>query len=137
MKSRHEVDFSLEWLHGFSKVKKFERIFSEWIGSGYKKEGKPSLDRINHNKPYTKSNVQWLTWAENRFKQTMERRSRKGPVLQFKDGEIIARYTSQREAVRKTGLNQSLLSAVLNGKREHTGGYVFAYESPELLTQLK
>lgn len=135
MKGRHEVSFTLQWLHGFAQDKKFNRLFEEWKKSGYKKEKKPTIDRINNKKPYTKTNVHWLPWCENRYKQTMERRSRKRAVIQLKNGKEVARFKSQREAVKKTGLNQSLVSAVLNGKRNHTGGYHFIYSNPELLNK--
>lgn len=70
-----------------------------------------------------------ITWAENRHKQVMERRSRKGCVLQFLNGELVARYKSQKEAVLKTGISQGNMSEVLNGKRAHCNGFVFVYES--------
>lgn len=134
MKTRHPVSFTLAEFHKrFLNDKKFNRLFSEWAKGGYSKKLKPSLDRVNHTKPYTVENTQMMTWADNRFKQTMERRSRKGVVIQFKGGCEIARYRSQREAVRQTGLSQGLISEVLNGKRNHTGGYQFKYENPELL----
>lgn len=136
MKSRHEVDFSLSDFHKrFLADKRFNRLYREWVKSGYKKQFKPSLDRINRNKPYTVENTHMLTWEENRYKQNMEGRSRKGIVIQLKDGVEIARYRSQREAVRQTGLRQGLVSEVLNGKRSHTGGYQFVYETPNLLEQ--
>lgn len=138
MKSRHPVSFTLGDFHSrFLNDKRFNRLFNEWVKSGYSKQSKPSLDRINRNKPYTLENTQMLTWGENRFKQNMERRSRKGVVIQFRNGVEVARYTSQREAVRQTGFSQGLVSEVLNGKRKHTGGYQFKYaniyEHPELL----
>lgn len=134
MKGRHGVSFSLKWLHDtYLEDKKYVRLFNEWVNSGYMKEKKPSIDRISNKKPYTKSNIHIVTWGENRFKQTMERRSRKGVVIQIKEGAVINRFKSQREAVKVTGLNQGLISAVLNNKRTHTGGFQFVYESPELL----
>jgi len=133
MKARHPVTFSLEWLHQFSESEKFDRLFQEWRKHDFCKDMKPGIDRINHKKPYTKDNVHWLPWKENRFKQTMERRSRKGAVVQLLDGKIVAIYPSQRVAVLKTGLNQALVSAVLNGRRTHTGGYQFIYQHPDLL----
>jgi len=133
MKSRNLVEFDLEWLHEFSDCKKFNRLFNEWVKSSYKKEFKPSIDRILNGKGYTKDNVQWLTWSENRYKQIMERRCRKGPVLQMQGDKLIRKHKSQRAAVISTGITQANISACLNGKRSNAGGYSWSYENPELL----
>lgn len=129
LKSRNTVEFDLEYLHEFAKCKKFDRIFNEWVKSNYHKQFKPSVDRINNKKHYTKNNIQWLTWAENRYKQTMERRSRKGRVAKIMGNKIIEIFISQRVAVLKTGLSQGDISMVLNGKRNYCGGYKWAYVS--------
>ncbi|MFH1327370.1 MAG: hypothetical protein ABIH76_00735 [Candidatus Bathyarchaeota archaeon] len=102
--------------------------------SNYNKQLKPSLDRIDCKKGYTVKNTQMITWAENRYKQSLDgRRGRKGVVLQLLGEKIVARYSCQREAVKKTGLSQGCMSMVLNGARQTTGGYKFIYENPELL----
>lgn len=139
MRRRHPVAFSLiEFHERFLSDKKFLRLHSEWVKSGYQKERCPSLDRINCKLPYTVANTQMMTWGENRFKQTMERRSRKGPVLHIHNGAVVARYKSQKEAVQANGLSQGLVSAVLTGKKISTKGFVFVYEqSPELLGETK
>lgn len=138
MKNRNSVGFTLVDFHQrFLGDKKFQRLFNEWVRSGFQKQLKPSLDRIDKSKSYSVENTQMLTWEENRFKQNMERRSRKGVVIQLRNGVEIARYRSQREAVKQTGLRQGLISAVLNGKRTHTGGYQFIWENPELLEEKK
>ena len=133
LKERNNVDFTREFLQEFSKCKKFERLYSEWIKSDHNKQFKPSIDRISNKKHYSKDNIQWLTWAENRYKQSMERRSRKGSVIQLVGDKIITKYKSQREAVLKTGISQGNMSEVLNGKRQTACGYKFIYENPELL----
>ncbi len=131
-------DYSLVELHDrFLADQKFLRLFNEWVRGKYSKHLKPSIDRINHNKPYTTQNIQIMTWGENRFKETMERRCRKGAVLQSKDGELVARYRSQREATKLTGLHQGNLSSALNGKRKKVSGYTWEYENPELLEEGK
>lgn len=139
MKARRTVNFSLSDFHErFLNDKKYVRIHAEWLKSGKNKMNKPSIDRISRKLDYTMENIHLVTWAENRYKQTMERRSRKGPVIQVSNGEVVAKYTSQRDAVKKTGFAQGNMSSVLNGKRSHCGGFQFLYESnihqnPELL----
>src|SRR3990167_6225110 len=130
MIKRHVTTFPLS---GFQEVyltnPKFLRIYKEWVKSGYQTQFKPSLDRIDCKQPYTFENTQMLTWAENRYKQTMERRTRKGAVLQLMGNKTIKRFISQRQAVMQTGISQTNMSFVLNGKRETAGGYKFIYEN--------
>ena len=53
----------------------------------------------------------------------------KKPVLQFsKDGELIAEYSSAREAERTTGCSNSNICECCNGKRKSCGGYIWKYE---------
>jgi hypothetical protein len=133
LKERNQVDFSRDFLQEFARCKKFERLYSEWVKSNYNKQFKPSIDRISNKKHYSQDNIQWLTWAENRYKQSMERRCRNGAVYQMIGNRIVRRFKSQREAVIKTGISQGNMSGVLTGKRETAGGYKFIYENPELL----
>lgn len=122
--------YSLQWLHDtFLNDTKFKRLYAEWVKSGFNKWKKPSIDRINRLKPYTKDNIQLLTWAENREKENNERKSRKGKIILYKDGIEVARFLSQKQMVKKTGLSQGLVSAVLNGRRNHHKGYTFKYQS--------
>lgn len=136
MKSRNRVEFTLQEFHCmFLEDKLFNRLFIEWEKSNYATLKKPSIDRINNKLPYLIKNIHMVTWAENRFKQSMERRSRKGAVLQYLNDELIAKYKSQREAVAKTGISQGNISECLNGKRKHCNGFVFIYEHSHLLEQ--
>jgi hypothetical protein len=64
----------------------------------------------------------------------MERRCRKGAVLQMQGVKIIQKFKSQRQAVIDTGISQSNMSSCLNGKRQTAGGYNWIYENPELLS---
>jgi hypothetical protein len=128
MKSRKEVDFDLEYLHEFAKCKKFDRLYNEWVKSNYNKQFKPTIDRISHKLPYTKSNIQWLTWAENRYKQRMEVNIiRARPIGQYLGDTLVKEFKSVSDAVKKTGVSQGNLSSCLSGKRKTTAGYAWRY----------
>ena len=49
------------------------------------------------------------------------------PIMQVKGDEVIAEYTSIREAEEKTGVNASNISNVLKGKRNTAGSYKWIY----------
>lgn len=131
-------DFDLKTFHEiFLEDKKFLRIFDEWEKSNYTKAKKPSIDRINNKIGYLKNNIHIVSWSENRFKQSMERRSRKGKVAQILNGKIINIFNSQREAYKKLNIQQSMLSMALTGKCKTAYGYEwkYIYENKELLNE--
>lgn len=138
MKNRNYVEFTLQQFQEmFLNDIKFIRIYKEWVKSGYNKQFKPSLDRIDCKKGYLKNNIQMMSWAENRFKQSKYdgKRGRKPRVIQMKGGEVIKVFQSQMHCVKELGISQSNLSSVLNGKRSYVNGYNFIYENPELLSE--
>jgi len=136
MKSRHNIDFSLQEFHSmYLTDRKFIRLFNDWTKSNYNKQLKPSLDRIDNRKHYYAGNINMMTWAENRFKQAKldGKRGRKPKVIQMLGNKVIKVFMSQRHAVKELGLSQGNLSEVLNGKRKTIDGYAFVYEDKELL----
>lgn len=128
MKSRNSVSFSLQYLHEFSKSQKFNRLFLEWEKSKYNKQFKPTIDRINQKSGYEVGNIQWMTWADNRYKQRMEvNLIRARRVGRFLGDKLLEEYTSVSDAVRKSGVMQGNLSSCLSGKRKTASGYVWKY----------
>ncbi len=134
-KSRRIVKYTLEELHNkFLNDRKFIRLMEEWKKNRYDKKYKPTIDRIDCKKPYTLTNIQCLTWTENRYKQRMElKRIRAKKVYQITGNKIVDVHSSVTRAVKKTGLCQSGISMCLNGKRKYCGGYRWSYENPDLL----
>lgn len=134
-KSRKKVYYSLRELHArFMIEPKFNRLFIEWIKSGWDKQFKPTIDRINYKEPYTMRNVHSLSWSDNRYKQRMELKdTRAEEVFMIKGDRIVNVFSSQRHAVNATGLNQSGISMCLTGIRNYCGGYKWSYENPELI----
>jgi hypothetical protein len=125
-----EVGYTLKWLQEkYLTDKLFLRLFDEWVKSGYEKAKKPTIDRINNKKGYEKDNIHLLSWSENRFKQNMERRCRKGRVLQKLNGVLINIWKSQRDIVKTLGLGQAMLSMALTGKYKTAYGFEWEYEN--------
>lgn len=130
LKGFGEMGYTLEWFQdAFLNNDKYNRMFEEWVKSGYSKAKKPTIDRINNKKGYKKDNIQLLAWADNRFKQTMERRCRKGKVLQKLNGEVVKVWKSQREIWRTLNVQQSMISMALTGKCKTAYGFEWEYES--------
>jgi len=119
-----------EWL--FSH-KDFDTLYGEWICSGYLKETKPSVDRIDDSIGYSLSNIQLLTWDGNRVKACNDQFIGKlicthRKVIQLSiDGVEICEYNSASEASRVTGARQQLISACCLGKRNKTSGFKWKY----------
>jgi hypothetical protein len=43
----------------------YNRLYDEWVASGYDRKLSPSVDRIDPDKGYELENMQWLTHSEN------------------------------------------------------------------------
>lgn len=126
-----ELPFSLvEFQKRYEKDKKFVKLYTCWKESEYQYYKKPSIDRKNPDKPYSFENMEIMTWEENRRKGEKERSRITTSVSMFSiDGEHIADFKSIKEAVAKTGLNQSGITSCCTGRYRSTGGYVFKYKS--------
>ena len=59
----------------------------------------------------------------------MERRCRKGKVLQKLNGEVVKVWKSQREIWRTLNVQQSMISMALTGKCKTAYGFEWEYES--------
>ena len=126
----YSADWLVEW--GMAQ-EKYHNMYDSWVKSGYNKWLRPSIDRIDDYKPYTKDNIQLMTWAENHEKERFARMSgknNKGNIKTFQltlDGELIKEYHSVRSAERQTGIFASNICACINGKQTHAGGYLWKH----------
>lgn len=48
----------------------FNKLFEMWVESGYEHYKRPSCDRIDNNIGYNFENIQFVTWFQNRDKQS-------------------------------------------------------------------
>lgn len=54
-----------EWI---LQQENFSILFNLWKESGFNMNNKPSIDRLDDDKPYSFSNIQLMTWKENNDK---------------------------------------------------------------------
>ena len=119
------------WLykHGFKK------LYDEWVESGYIKDKKPSVDRLDDFKPYLFDNIRLVTWRKNRQKQYNDTLNANGTsgkkckaVRQYsKDGELIAEFISAAASARSTGIDVRGISRAATGRTKTSGGFVWKY----------
>jgi hypothetical protein len=130
VKNRPMPSYSLSELHSvFLDDPRFIAIFHYWINSGKKKNLKPSIDRIDPEKPYSLDNIQMMTWGENRSKGDSESiKTRRTSVLMFSlSGEKLFDFPSIKEAAQKVGISQGLIVMCCQGKRNQAAGRVWRY----------
>lgn len=60
-----EVLSKEDFIKWAKRSKKLKQLYKAWVDSGYLYKLQPSIDRINSDKGYTKSNIRWLTQSEN------------------------------------------------------------------------
>jgi hypothetical protein len=129
-------DYTKEQLSSWLYANGFKLIYEEWVLSSYKKDMKPSVDRINDFDGYSLNNIQLTTWKKNREKQyndTLTAKSTSGlkckEVKQFSlnDGSLINIFISESEAGRALGISKQNISACCLGKRQNAGGYIFTF----------
>ena len=116
----------------------FHKLYDEWIESGYKKDNKPSCDRLNNDIGYSFDNIEIVTWGTNKKRADIDIRNclithgvnpQKRVIQYSKDkSTVVDIFKSSQDAARQTGCLQSKISLVCNGKRNHTGGYYWKYE---------
>jgi hypothetical protein len=117
-----------EWLY----INNFKYYYDNYVKSGYKKEFKPSVDRVNDFKHYTFDNIKLGTWKDNfnHFIQDIINGTGTGGIrakktLQFKGSNLIAQYVSYSAAVRVIGYS---FDHVINTHKEDKNGYLWFYD---------
>jgi hypothetical protein len=109
-----------------------QSIWDAYVASGYSKELKPSVDRIDNDKPYELTNIQLMTWAENQQKFATDRKEGRAVVTERRvmaihpDGMPHKTYHSVMDAVRDINGHAYGISSVANGVPVKDGrGYLY------------
>lgn len=109
----------------------FMFLYEEWVKSDFFIDKRPTTDRKDDMESYTFENIQALTYRENvnKYHNSLVNGTTKRalkPVFQYSlKGVFIKEYFSITEASRQNGLNQSKISACVNGTQKTSGGYIW------------
>jgi len=110
----------------------FDELYERWVKSGYNKDLKPSIDRIDDFDGYSFVNIRLGTWRENKDHQADDITNGTGTsgrrckaVECYKDGVMINKYHSYSEAARQVGY--SFDRVLKSGNKDGKNGYIWRY----------
>jgi hypothetical protein len=127
-KYNYELSYSLdEFIEMFINDPLYIKIYTNWKNNGYKHLERPSVDRDDPFKGYTKDNITMMTWGENKEKGYKEVKLKtRIPISLFDmNNKKIREFISITEASQIMGISAGNISLVLNNKRSHAGGFKF------------
>jgi len=107
----------------------YKRFYNKWVNSGYEKDKKPSVDRLDTFKGYSFKNIKLDTWLSNKQHQTLDILNGVGtgdkrckPTYKIDhNGELISSYVSYSAARRDMGY--SLEYSIKNKTKCRNGFY--------------
>ncbi|MCA9911801.1 MAG: hypothetical protein KC496_00565 [Anaerolineae bacterium] len=120
----------------------YERMWQNWVISGYDKWLSPSIDRKDNTESYTMTNIQLVTWRQNLENQKIANRT--GSYLHTHSksvdqltlaGDFIRTFPSAAIAAREmTGHNRNIsnITQVCRGKWKSAYGYKWRFHDPTL-----
>lgn len=65
-----------EFYQWANSSKTFKKLYKKWIENNYDRKLTPSVDRINPNKGYLLSNMEWVTHSENSRRGSLSKKTR-------------------------------------------------------------
>ena len=128
-------NFSKDEFIDWAYKNNFEKLYQDWVNSGFKKDKSPSVNRLDNYKSYVFNNLELVTWYENNQKGNIDRKNgtfkvNHKPVLQFDlDYNFIAEYVSINEASRINKINDYTITLVCKKIRKTAGGYIWKYKN--------
>jgi len=94
-------------------------------------ENKPQVNHIDENKSNNRlDNLEWCTAKENTnfgTHNTRMSKSKHKQIVSISSSGLIRFFDSVESAYKTLNLKQTSVSAVLNKRQNHTGGYRFMY----------
>jgi hypothetical protein len=112
----YTIELFVGWLLNHPE---FPKIYMDWVKSGYHKDYRPSVDRLDNGKGYSFQNIRLTTWVDN-DRKGVEQRSCPVEMLDETD-VVIKEYCSIAEAARATGIKG--VSQVICGAAKTAGGF--------------
>jgi len=135
IKGFNNPEYSLSELREYlSTDDVFNRLYSEWKESDYKKELTPSLDRKDDYLGYSFDNIVVKTWKSNDTRGHKDRKEginnkvNKAVIQSSKDGSFIAEFHSVREAARQVGGNVGNIASCCRGILKSSLGFKWEYK---------
>lgn len=126
--SKYEL---MQWLYSQNK---FHKLFKRWEKSGYKKDLKPSCDRLDDYKRYTFKNIRLTTWEKNLKKSHADMKNGnntkqcKAVIGIHKVTKEIIKFYSMQQAERETGIHNNAICRCCKGNRKSAGGFIWKYD---------
>lgn len=122
----------------------FNRLFDEWVSSGYLKSLIPSVDRLDDKMPYSFDNIQITTWGFNNKKANADKligklrtvNPLKAIVAICTKTNIKIEFISIMQASRN-GFNRAAIRRCCNGKQKCYKGFYWHFDKKLLLKELK
>lgn len=87
----------------------FEKLYTDWVKSGYIRNLTPSVDRLEETLGYFFGNIQLITWGENHARQCRRKKQGLNPkncltiYYYDKDLNLIEEFPSMTMAQKSTG----------------------------------
>jgi len=106
----------------------FDMLYNNWKNTGYKKDLKPSIDRIDDDVGYKYSNVRLVTWFDNRHNQYKGVYKIIKSVKQYDlCGKFIKKYDSITLAAKLTNSIIGKISSCCKYQRDTHNNFIWRY----------
>ena len=132
----HQPTYSVgELIEWAMSQKSFHELYDNWKASGYKKDLRPSFDRVSNELSYTLDNLRIVTWAENSQQIHEDQKSGKDGRMNMAVlhidccGRIKNWWHSARYAERELGYSNDSIGKVCRGQRKRLCGEIYMYET--------